>query len=277
MSQQESPGGAGDRKEGEDSQEPLKVSQNSSQGLQERPRAILVYFDREVELTFDYSDYLRVPFLMLVFLALVWALRYSGIPGTLADQKGVRRDIVVYGHTFPASIVVLVDRSGSMREVGENGTLRSDRYSLAVHEARWVAEQATDEGRVRFFTFAETLDSDPQGWISMPDVPRLKSALCWLSDHEPAGTTDLAGAVGAVLTALPDSPLGVVVLTDGEPDTGPESTVARIGVANSLRKEPAVIGVVVLDPRTEGHGEEFGREMAEVGGGAYVRTKGRGR
>lgn len=174
---------------------------------------------------------------VLVAVALV-ALTFS--VRAEEDNRKLVREVLVHGHAFPPNVALLVDASGSM--LGQP-------YKLATHEAMRIAGGATDGARVRFFAF-RSLDvlEEPQGWIKLPDLDALRAARDWLSAAEPDAMhgTNLAEAVEHVL-ALPDAPLGVVVISDGVPTTsGADRTLERIAVANAERESPAVIGVVSI-------------------------------
>lgn len=180
-----------------------------------------------------------------------------------AEGGGVRREVVIRGEAFPPSVVILVDSSGSMA-VG-------DLYALAVREALGVAEQASDAGRVRFGAFGDALEWEPQGWVRLPDAEALALARGWLTHHGAGRGTDLAGAVAAALE-IEEPELGVVIVTDGYPDLGPDGAAARVEARNAARAGgPATIGVVVVRPNADG--DRFGRALARIGRGAYVRVR----
>ena len=199
----------------------------------------------------------------LAMLSAVLALPLAAIAGT-------RREVVIHGQPFPDQIVILVDRSASMSADWDGGKIVRDNYARAIREARWVAEQASDAGRVRFYAFNDTLAEDPQGWYAIPDADKLKGSIAWLRLIQPCENTNLAGAMEHVL-ALPESPLGVIIITDEQPDGGPESTAAAILELNKKRKEPAMIGVIGISPR-DPEQDRFGVIVARGTGGAYVRV-----
>jgi len=174
---------------------------------------------------------------------------------------GFKREIILYGEPFPNTLAVLVDASGSMQ---------GEKYACAIRQAMWVAEQADDAGRVRFYEINDATAAEPQAWIKLPNAEALAVARTWLSSISPTEGTDLAAAAREVL-ALEESPLGVVIITDADVDGGPEKTRKAIADANGRRKEPATIGIVAIAP-TEDH-ETLARDVASAAGGAYVRLR----
>lgn len=208
---------------------------------------------------------MRLPALLLPLGALM-----AFAPATLdaddaAAKKGARttREIVLYGHTFPSDVVLAIDASGSM--IGQP-------YAIAVREAMRVAAQATDDGRVRFYTFGRKLHAEGQGWIKLPDEEALALAKDFLLHDAPtpARNTDMVGALEQIL-ALPESPIGVVVFTDGEPDDL-GTAASAILAANGRRPTPAILGFVTINPEREG-ADALGRQIAQETGGGYVRVR----
>lgn len=175
---------------------------------------------------------------------------------------GLKREIVIRGCRFPAQLALIVDASGSMSA--------DQKYQLAVHEALRVAEQAGDDGRVRFYTFGPCVQTDPHGWIKLPNADALMEVHAWFNGVAVEGTTDLAAAMDDILT-LPTDPLGVIVFTDEAVDDGAGPTGDRIAAANAKRANPAVIGVVGVMPDMMDEG--LGPLMAKVTGGGYVRLR----
>lgn len=180
----------------------------------------------------------------------------------------VERRIEAYGVAFPPRVAIVVDASGSMTGKAPSGRTL---HQLAVAEARWAAERlAADDGGLRFYSFAAALTADPQGWFATPDLDRLKAALGFLRAQTVEGNTDLAGAMREVL-ADQELDLGVVVVTDADPDGVPALTVASIAATNAARKNPATIAVVAVCPKGVEQ-ESVGRSIAVDGAGCYIRV-----
>lgn len=183
------------------------------------------------------------------------------VPGVGLGQEDVARRTCIRGVQFPERVVFLVDRSGSMD---------GDRYSHAVEETRRLASFVDDGSKIRFFTFSESIAAEPQGWISVPDKQGLDSAISYLRGQHPAGNTDLLGAMRTVL-ALPGSPLGVIIVTDGDPDGEFADVAAGIAEANKARGKEAVIGILCVLPQGPTP-DRFCRFVARDGGGDYVKV-----
>ena len=180
----------------------------------------------------------------------------------VAALAGTKREVIIAGQPFPDTLVLLVDTSGSM------GCYDRKPYKRAMREVGLIARQMTDAGKIRFYVFDDVLTEEPHGWIVLPDAEKVEAALLWLRARKCDGGTNLADAMDVVL-ALPESPLGVIVVTDCQPDGGTDSTAEEIAVANRKRKTPAIIGVTAIGPDEKGN--RFGILVAEWSGGAYVR------
>lgn len=174
---------------------------------------------------------------------------------------GYTRRTVLHGQQFPDALVVLVDNSGSMDGAP---------YACAVRQAVWVTEQAGDGARVRFATFGSEVvwQHEPGKWTKLPDAEAVAIARAWIQHRGTAGNTGLAEAVEEALR-LDESPLGVVVISDCEPDGGHEATRARIERANAARKGGrAVVGVISVAAGADA--KKFAILVAEAAGGPVV-------
>lgn len=192
---------------------------------------------------------------------------------------GYRREVVIRGVEFPQAIVVLVDRSGSMA---------GDKYVSAVQQAMYVAECASDEGRIKFQTFANYIErwtppaeaSDGTrrdvsgGWLRLPDAEGLALAKAWLCSQEVSGNTALALAVEQALLEK-EAPLGVVLISDCDGDEATDVERARIAKANAARATPAVLGVIAIAPPGAAQ-DALGEHLAKTTGGAYLRCMPKG-
>ena len=175
-----------------------------------------------------------------------------------AEAGGYRRQVLLHGQQFPASLVVLVDNSGSMDGAP---------YACATRQATWVAAQASDGAKIRFATFGEEVVWERPGWTKLPDAEALATSRAWLLSRGTAGNTALADAVEAAL-ALEESPIGVVVISDLEPDGGHDATRERIAKANAARKSPATIGIISVAPGRDA--KKVALLVAEAAGGPVV-------
>lgn len=174
------------------------------------------------------------------------------------ESPPYRREVARRGTQFPRNFAILVDRSGSM----------IDKYDVAVREAVRVAEDATDEGRACFFAFGSDVTPDPQGWIKLPDAEALALARGFLLSLQPYGRTDVVSAARDALL-LPEPDLGVVIVTDEDPDGGALAAAAQVVALNEVRPSPAVVGVIGVFPRDD---LAFGHAVAAACGGGYVRV-----
>ena len=196
----------------------------------------------------------------------IWACLLSSfvaahLPEPRVEAGGYRRSVVLHGTQFPEALLVLVDNSGSMG---------GDPYACAIRQARWVVEQATDGARVRFAAFGGEVvwqEADPSKWTKLPDAEAVGVAVAWLQHRGTGGSTAMAHAVEAAL-AVEEPQIGVVVISDCEPDGGHDDTRARIERANARRKERAVIGVISVAPNADA--KRFAILVADAAGGPVV-------
>lgn len=175
-----------------------------------------------------------------------------------ASADDVRRKLMIRGVQFPENLIILIDNSSSMDcKIGEDTPTK---YVLACRAAMEVVHQSTDGMRVKVGVFGHSLKWDSQGWIPLPDGTALDNVAFFFACNAPdRGNTALAEAVCDTLKT-DVNPLGILIITDGEPDNGVESTVTKIAIANEARilrgGEAAVIGVLVVgDSET---GDKFG-------------------
>ncbi len=190
------------------------------------------------------------------------------------DKKAYQREIVINGTSFPNSMIILVDCSGSME---------GPKYGQAVRAAMWVARQAGDDGKIKIVIFSSATrwwtppEKDREGksrnteggWLRLPDGDGLTSAETWLKSWGPAGGTAMADSMEEVLSVDPEDPIGIIAISDEDFDEGTTNTIERITKANALRKSRATIGVIGICPNPAV--EEFGVFMANDTGGAYVK------
>lgn len=169
------------------------------------------------------------------------------------DKIVKKREITYRGHQFPNQITILVDASGSM----EN----DNKYGWAVAEARRIAEFASDAGSIRFGAFTTGVTWDPQGRYETPDLDKLKASMIFLSQRiGPDGNTDIPNSVREALAEEID-PLGLIIITDGDPGSNANSDAAKVIAMNEARQSPATIGVVVVKPSLDS--EKFGTIVTE--------------
>ena len=196
----------------------------------------------------------------LIWVAVLASFVGAHLPAPPVEAGGYRRHILLDGAQFPDTLIILVDNSASMRD---------DPYAAAVRSAVWITEQAGDSGRVRFATFgSEVVWQKPASeWTKLPDLEAVAIAKAWLLSRGTGGNTGLAEAVEEALR-LGESPIGIAIISDCDPDGGTEQTRARIAAANARRKEPAVIGVVSIGP--DAHAKKFALMVAGEAGGPAV-------
>ena len=65
-----------------------------------------------------------------------------------------------------------------------------------------------------------------------------------------------------VVLALPDNPLGIIVVTDEDPDGGTSQVAKQIFSINQARESPAIIGVIGILPTKS----ELGNLIGLTGG-----------
>lgn len=173
---------------------------------------------------------------------------------------GNKRIVVVRGQQFPSTLAIVVDNSGSMG---------GKPYDIAVGYAIWVAEQAGDEARVRFCVFGHDMKWERAEWTRLPDKNALDKSKQWLIDQGTGGQTYMASCLEIVLQ-LPESPLGVIVITDEDPTDSIDDTCERIVFANKSRKEQATIGVIGVNPEGLDR-EKIGVILSTQSGGTYMK------
>lgn len=202
-------------------------------------------------------------FVWLRPLLVAFALAGSTV---VADEPAPkRRELIVHGYTFPETLAIVVDGSGSMA---------GPSYDIAIREAIAIATQATDGSRVRVYHFSYdtfSYPSAPSAWIRLPDEEEIACARAFLISRGAHGTTGMVAALDEVL-ALEESPLGVIVISDADPDGGPDSAAEKIHAANLRRKEPATIGFIAIEPG-RGSADRLGASVARASGGSYVRLR----
>lgn len=215
---------------------------------------------------FVFGSSRRSALVLACLLALLSAWLATPAPAQEKPARGPRwiRTTTLRGGQFPQNVAFVVDKSGSMDMDGKD--------AIAVGEALRLAEQASDESRVRFFTFDSDLHADTQGWIQLPDAEALALARGWLLSQSPGGSTQLAAALERVL-ALPDTPLGVILISDmGDDCSDLDAVAARIEAAQAKREARAVLGVVAVEPGDPDRAE-LANTLAGKSGGAALSLK----
>lgn len=200
---------------------------------------------------------------MLLAAAIAMSLNWLAL---VSVGGGGSRKTVIRGVEFPDRLVICIDRSASMSEGG------SPSYARAVHEAIAIASQVADDGRVLFATFAVDVEVDPDGWIKLPDAERLKLAEGWLLSQSPAGGTDLVAPVRRACLEEAGKALGIIVLTDGDPDGSSAEEAREVARVAANRDPAAVVGALVIDPRGPKE-DSFGLIVGSDGKGGYVRVR----
>ena len=177
-------------------------------------------------------------------------------------DNGVRRDIAVFANEIqPITIVVMLDRSGSMEPHFERERAAAEQFVLTLLPA----------DRARIGSFSNRIRIAPAEFTSDPAV--LQRIL--RDDLLPPGPTPLWNATAEAMTAL--APHGgrrvVLVFTDGEdsPWPGGANVTAAEVRARSQAEDVMVYGVRLSDACLPGEGD--GQASASIDGLA-VRRRG---
>ena len=143
--------------------------------------------------------------------------------------------------------VLVVDVSSSMGTADSGDANRERRVTVAAREVAKLQRRLP--GKLAIVPFNHSADWDPAGRLP-----------------EPAGSTNVAGALEYVRELLGEGAQGikVVVVSDGEPD----SAEAALAEARSLKTAGAVISTVYVGP-DHGYGKSFLSQLASVGGGEF--------
>lgn len=164
-----------------------------------------------------------------------------------------------------SKIMFVVDRSGS---------LTGDQFSRALLAVRGVLTVPTDDLEVAMIAFNDTVirwpgrpgGKVPAGWASLPAAGTAREAEEWLRVLGAGGDTLV---IPALMAALSDhrASMSIVLVTDGLFGREPRHVILDvIERAQAARPDRAVIAVYGLGPR-----QQILTEIAEAGGGAYVR------
>ena len=125
------------------------------------------------------------------------------------DDNGKRQDLTIFANEIqPITVVVLLDRSGSME----------DNFELVRDAAKEFVRQMLPADKARIGSFAQRIQIDPRDFTS--DQGELLRILA--TELQDAGPTPLWNAINVGITALlhQDGRRVIVVFTDGadEPD-----------------------------------------------------------
>jgi VWFA-related protein len=151
-------------------------------------------------------------------------------------DDGKRQEMTVFSNTVqPITIVVMLDRSGSMAE----------HFTLVSDAAGAFLNNLLPGDRARLGSFSNRVQIDPVTFTS--DADELRRIL--KEDLQPAGPTPLWNATSSALTALGREPGRRVVLlfTDGRdnPDR-PEASVSYERIQDRVEREETMVYAIGL-------------------------------
>jgi VWFA-related protein len=151
-------------------------------------------------------------------------------------DNGKRQEMTVFSNAVqPITIVVMLDRSGSMHE----------HFLLVADAAGAFLDNLMPADRVRLGSFSNRVQIDPVTFTS--DVAELRRIL--KEDLQPPGPTPLWNATSSALTALGREPGRRVVLlfTDGRdnPDR-PEASVSYEQIQDRVEREETMVYAIGL-------------------------------
>jgi VWFA-related protein len=151
----------------------------------------------------------------------------------------------------PISIVIMLDRSGSMK----------DNFRLVSMAAEELVRKLAPADQARIGSFATKIQIDPEEFTS--DHRTLIEVL--RSDLQPEGPTPLWNATNAAMTALlhQDNRKVVLLFTDGmdDPSNFKTNNLSVMDVMERATKEDMMIYTIGLEARLP-----YGRRQAPLGG-----------
>ena len=170
-------------------------------------------------------------------------------------DNGRKQDMTVFSNAVqPITIVVMLDRSGSMHE----------HFTLVSDAAGAFLENLLPADRVRLGSFSNRVQIDPVTFTS--DVAELRRIL--KEELQPAGPTPLWNATSSALTALGREPGRRVVLlfTDGRdnPDR-PEASVSYEQIQDRVEREETMVYAIGLAGECAPAAESLTPESASGG------------
>jgi uncharacterized membrane protein len=165
----------------------------------------------------------------------------------IKDQKRIPRLLMVY----------VIDRSGSMEEIGPSGVTNLE---LAKEATRRSLNFLFPEDRAGVLSF----DSNPE-WLVPIDFVRDRSAMArQVGSLRPGGGTDIRAAVAQILKEVPNDPSTlkhVILLTDGGADP--------TGIVDMVKNMHDNSGITVTSIGIGSNIPGFMRDIAVAGHGTF--------
>jgi len=176
-------------------------------------------------------------------------------------DNGKRQDMTVFSNAVqPITIVVMLDRSGSMHEY----------FTLVSNATGAFLDNLLPGDRVRLGSFSHRVQIDPVTFTS--DADELRRIL--REELQPAGPTPLWNATSSALTALGREPGRRVVLlfTDGRdnPDR-PEASVSYEQIQDRVEREETMVYGIGLAGECAPAAESL--MLASASGGALFQAR----
>jgi len=175
-------------------------------------------------------------------------------------EDGKLRPLTLFAsETQPISLVVMLDRSGSMKT----------NFRFVESAAEQFIRRLMPGDKARIGSFASKIKIDPEDFTNNQDelIRILRSEL------QPEGPTPLWNAVNTSMTALADQPNRHVVLvfTDGEDNPGNFKTnnLTLMDVMDRGQREDVMVYAIGLESRTTPTGGGGGLQRGGFGTGGF--------
>jgi Mg-chelatase subunit ChlD len=165
----------------------------------------------------------------------------------IKDQKRVPRLLMVY----------VIDRSGSMEEIGPSGVTNLE---LAKEATRRSFNFLFSQDRAGVLSF----DSNPQWLVPIQQVADRQRITQLVGQLRPGGGTDIYSAVREIARTVPSDPSTlkhVILLTDGGADP--------TGIVDTVKEMHDKHGITVTSIGIGGNVPSFMRDISLAGKGAY--------
>jgi uncharacterized protein with von Willebrand factor type A (vWA) domain len=149
-----------------------------------------------------------------------------------------------------------------------SGSMDGERWQKGIQAALRSLENPNEDVKVKVWAFATYASVWPFNWKNLPDKRVTDRAVKWLENVGAQGSTL---PIPALMSALAEKkePLYVVMITDGDMSCGSKELAAAVALAQSRRKTPACLSVILID----GKKSESLKKLATKWRGAYVESK----
>lgn len=154
-------------------------------------------------------------------------------------------------------MVYVIDRSGSMEEIGPSGVTNLE---LAKEATRRSLAFLFPQDRAGVLSF----DSNPQWLVPIANVDNRQAMEAQIGGLRPGGGTDIFAAVNEIARSVPNDPATlkhVILLTDGGADP--------TGIVDMVRKMHDNYGITVTSIGIGNSVPPFMRDIAVAGHGTY--------